>query len=1376
MKSVLVKTAHYFWLTFAVLLVLAAVTVQLARELSPLLNSNKDYLAEQLAARLNSQVEIGSVQAHWQGLSASLRVFGLELLPKTSDSEESMPASLIIGEASVKVDWLRSLTEGRLVLADLTLSDTHAFLNQDQSGEWRLRGIATTAQGSSPQIDDPMDVFLFADRVTVLDVALHMENYSGRQMSFDFSSITFENDKLFHRMKGDVTLDGKPVVDFVMEAKGDPRAKGARDLKAYLSVHALPIKSLQDLLVSSGWNLQGDELESSQMSGQVWISSHELGRYQVNGRASVSLVDTNINGQLQLPNLLEARFFGDIVQAGPEPELSLQINDLNVAWPETQLSPIKLGVNYLSDQQAWQIKANRLDLAEVHQALQAMQLDTEVLNSVLADLDPRGAVSQIEAVIPRANPENFSAQATAEAITVSGWGGVPALRSVDGFVHVEAYEGYVLLKDDEFGAQFPRVLSGPLNYDFVRGSVSWHLQPENNAVYVLSNQLQLNNGDNHAKVQFRLYTPWEDGTAPTDLSLVVGMINASADERHPYLPQSLEPELADWLATSIHQAHIPQAGLVLRGRFSGPDVDSVAQLWLDVDDAAVDYHEDWPALEGVAGRLIINNGEARVNVQQAQFWDTTIDATQVVVADQGNGVALQLDGRFQAPGNDVLRLVRESTLGESVREAIDGWQLSSTVNGSVAFTVSLEDDSDVQDYQHLQIDIEPGTLRVPDQELELRELSGRFSYDSFDGLVSDGLSAELWGQTIKATVASPKVTDDKFKPQRDILASLHGSVDLAQLRDWLSASDLAPIDGVVQFAGNVMAPANSDGPLALINIDSNLQGARINLPNPLHKTADQILPFSLQAPIFDDHAEIQISLNKTHHAQINFRDGSVSAVGVGLAEKPTMAADKILVRGALDDVYADEWLEIAEFYQSQDLQSDDATAISTDVDILLKRLFVEDWSTDDVQVTVQQLAEDWQVAVDSEIVRGQLDIPSTPEQPMVAVVDYLRLPGDDEPEPDIEEAEQDDINAVPSPDPLADFDLTNLPKLNASIGEVLVGEESYGNWQFNLQPMANGVVVSDLIGSVRGLNITGRTENTGARLEWHKQNNSHFSSFEGRFSAEKLHWVLKRFDQPPLIEASEAQFDLALGWAGSPAAVNYRNFNGEIEVDIEHGRFKQGVEGGGDALLRLVALFNFDSWARRLRLGAADLVDSGLTFDNIDGTLYFQDQTILMPEPIKVKAPSSAFQYAGVIDLANEQLDTKLVATLPVGGNLTLVAALAAGLPAAAGVWAASKLFKKQVSQVASVSYRISGSWQEPELKFVKLFDDNPIENSIDSTGQTIESVTLPSSEGKPPSQSSQSQSSFKSQNSTEQTSPEINTSESASPEEQVPQPLEPGQ
>jgi uncharacterized protein YhdP len=136
-----------------------------------------------------------------------------------------------------------------------------------------------------------------------------------------------------------------------------------------------------------------------------------------------------------------------------------------------------------------------------------------------------------------------------------------------------------------------------------------------------------------------------------------------------------------------------------------------------------------------------------------------------------------------------------------------------------------------------------------------------------------------------------------------------------------------------------------------------------------------------------------------------------------------------------------------------------------------------------------------------------------------------------------------------------------------------------------------------------------------------------------------------------------------------------------------------------------MAILNFDSLARRLRLDFSDLYKSGLAYDEIIGKVSFVPGTMTFTEPLSVKTPSSRLQLAGKLDLENETIDSRLIATLPVVGSYTFFTALVTGLPAAAGIYLASKLFKKQVDRATSISYNIKGSWSEPKMSFNRLFE-----------------------------------------------------------------------
>jgi uncharacterized protein YhdP len=227
----------------------------------------------------------------------------------------------------------------------------------------------------------------------------------------------------------------------------------------------------------------------------------------------------------------------------------------------------------------------------------------------------------------------------------------------------------------------------------------------------------------------------------------------------------------------------------------------------------------------------------------------------------------------------------------------------------------------------------------------------------------------------------------------------------------------------------------------------------------------------------------------------------------------------------------------------------------------------------------------------------------------------------------------------------------------------------------------------------------------GAKLQWKIQDELPSTHFSGTLSALDVSSVLRAWDKPDVLESKTARLNADVSWVGDPQDFALKNITGTMEVGFEQGRFKNNPSPGSDGFLRLMAILNFDSLARRLRLDFSDLYKSGLAYDEIKGVVNFVPGTMTFTQPLSVKTPSSHLQMAGKLDLEQEKIDTRLVATLPVVGNYTFFTALVTGLPAAAGIYVVSKLFKKQVDRATSLSYSIRGTWSEPKMSFERLFE-----------------------------------------------------------------------
>ena len=223
----------------------------------------------------------------------------------------------------------------------------------------------------------------------------------------------------------------------------------------------------------------------------------------------------------------------------------------------------------------------------------------------------------------------------------------------------------------------------------------------------------------------------------------------------------------------------------------------------------------------------------------------------------------------------------------------------------------------------------------------------------------------------------------------------------------------------------------------------------------------------------------------------------------------------------------------------------------------------------------------------------------------------------------------------------------------------------------------------------------------GASLSWNHASNQ--SIFEGKVRAGDLGAVMTAFETEKLIESNSAVFNAKLAWSGDPYSVNLIGLHGDVDFQVKDGRFMRADASASNALMRLMGIFNFDTWIRRLQLDFSDVYASGMAYDEVKGALQFDRGLVQFNTPVSVKTPSSKMQMEGQVDLVKNTIDTRLTVNLPVLDNLTFIAAVSAGLPVAAGVFVASRLFEKQFDKMTSVNYRVVGALDSPTVQFKQV-------------------------------------------------------------------------
>ncbi|WP_295798719.1 YhdP family protein [uncultured Microbulbifer sp.] len=1361
-----------FWLLVVSIVIALAILVQTGRVLSPQVGNYSPQIGHWLSQRLGAPVSIGGISLRWQALEVALQVDGLKM---GAGEEVHLGRGLFHLDLLASLWHRELIWKNLEVddfSADLQQRDDGGWqvVGFPISGN---AGTAQADSGGV-RIGDPARIFQLGPKVLVRNARIGLALTDGQSAELELPRVLLENSGMFHRLTARAYVSGamenlhsgEESLRLVLEGRGNPRHSEDFTLHGYVQLNDLLVdRDLVALLyrlsplpeklhwygrkIAGGrlW-LASDATSGYSLRGQLNLSQMPEERDEQSSPAAAATSATAVNseptaktptptGSNALASLqsLSSNLSG---QWQPGESWGLVLQQLSLNWEQLEVPELNLRAGGDRETGA-QLALDQIELKAWHQVLRVLELVPEKADEWLEALEPEGQLRNVR--LARRPDGELTLAANLHQVAAGAHRGAPAVSGVNGYLALDGKGGRVELDSPAgFSAHFPLLYDQPFQFASARGTVAWSLDAAHNEVSVYSGPLALQSDKGKFGGQFLLQLPLVPHTRPSDFTLALGLEDVAVAEQRNLVPTVVSDDLRNWLNQGIganNRGHIRSAGFVYRGYGykEGEDTELLAlgshpgrqtvQLQADFEDSDLDYAPGWPRARQIDGHLAINDAEVVVNAPRARLWNIDASALRVTVAPQQRGSRLDVRADLSGPAADGLRLLRESPLREQLGSAFDDWALGGRLDGELRLTQGLGGAA-IAPQQQVDLSLSEAQLALENLRLEFQSLNGEVHYSSDAGLTGTALTGRLWNQPLKARIQHLGQGDE-----RDTQVVVEGAARAEDIGHWSGRPELTWLNGALDYSALVTIPARAKAKpyAAVLEINSDLKGVAVDLPVPLGKTAEEESRFVLRVPIGEQGNLYHLSYGEHLQGQFWQVGNRLERASIALnAQAKLPKAPGVSIIGDLSVIELQPWKQALAIYgeqprgdgsvdrgavPSQSAQADEPPMAVT-LDLSTDSLNLSDSvQIENIHVRGRGLGADWQLEFDSETAAGAVTGILDAATPLQLNLRHLRLPAMATAEDAVPEgAESEAEVAAQSPlDRWRGFDFAGLPQVDFKTQNLQVGEESMGPWSFQLRPSPERLVVSDIRGSLRGVQIEGRGEGEnrlGAQLMWMRNEQGRESSqFIGRLSGGNLGQVLQAWGQEAVIESTSASFDTALRWDGSPANASADGLSGEIRIDIRQGRFLRASDNAGTSLLRLLSLFNFDTWARRLRLDFSDLVQSGLTFDRVHGEVYFEgDGELLIAVPIQVEGPTSELQMAGRVNIKREDLNLTLVATLPVGNNLAFVAALAGGLPAAAGVYLISKVFKKQVDRVASVSYRINGEWSDPEVRFDKLFDD----------------------------------------------------------------------
>ncbi len=1181
---------------------------------------------EQIVSQLvGKQIHIQQINSSWSGLLPKLRLKNLSI----GEGER-----LYLGDVQVNINtpslpWWKTNPP-----LDIRLEGTRIHVLREPSGEIRILGLADS------NLKDPL-----------LPAHIHIKN----------GSILLQDNK-----HGGATLELQHVDVHLT----------SRDQQSRLVINSardeLLIRSdLQGNILGSDWSadsyVRTSMLEASAFANPYLPKRYKLDKLKLGleswsqwrrGRHVASQAKIQLQ-QMDLRNSDGRRLTMDTASADMQfrrnrNHWQLQFSDFNIESTEGKWS----GTDILLDLSTSEATMQRLRIG-------ASQIPIRVLNrlsvifrplgdldELLARLSPTGELHGIHAhLVTGTNHEIGLQQLSADFSGVSSraWKKIPAISNFSGHIRGNSRQIQLDLDTSDADILFPGLFRTPLPLSLVQGRVNWQSGTTGNW-QINSDKLKIDSPD--LKTISRIAIQ-KQPDKPLFVDLQTDFRDGFGANAGTYYPVGImNPNLVDWLDTSIVSGRVPSGSFLLHGPLDGfPYHKTHAghfEILFDAEDLLLDYLQDWFPLNNSFADIRFYNNELHVNLSSAQLLNTKVVQAGATIPSLKPASSINIQGQASGPLADALRLVRETPLKKKFSSAVAGMLASGNTKTDLKLSIPLSRSADYEFEGQLMM--RDAGLKLTQHRLDLSNIQGRLNLN-LNGISASGIKFNSLGGNMQMDIDQ--------SAHRSTLIDITGIPSIAAVQKHYPY--LKPIEarGKAPVAIQLDIPNNNELALAPVSvrIRSNLKGITLDMPAPFAKSSNIPRPLNLSLLLNTPKSDIRINYAKQIQLHVTQDD----------------AAD-YHIAGSIRDVPLDDWLG---WFARMEPKGGPNSFDLKQMDLSVDHLSVGAFTASELQLSVRKNHAQWLGEIQSDRLQGSFTIPSDlSAQPLVVALDKLSLPV-------VLEADQD----KPDPLPVDTLNPVVFPAIDFSCKELMIDDARLGKVEINTRKTTDGMIIDSA-------GIHGRHIDSQISGSWLNGSNGTLTRIKGNLKSRDMGHLLQKIYAATPLAGSETTVDFDLSWTAAPFQYHPVNAQGIINLDIGEGRVLDLDPGGAG---RLLGLMNVRSLNRRLRLDFSDLYKEGMSFDNVQGSfqlgnghIYSNDLTII--------SPSALIQISGSADLVDRQYDQliavspKLDATLPVAG--AIVGGPATGL----AVLLAQQVMYQPLSKLQRIDYNLQGSWDNPVI------------------------------------------------------------------------------
>ena len=1232
-----------------------------------------------ISSMLGKPVEIENIHIDWQGYTPLITAEKLAIY----DSKEKTKQLFYAKSALLSFDLYKALFDRKFTIHEIALHGSNLEAIRTIDEKILLNGIDIServANRKKLNIKDTVSITLLNNSIAITDEIRQLD-YFFDQVNI---AITFEKDRL--KVSSEFLLPSTLGDSLMLIADVKDFDQGLKNVKGSLYSQG---KNINLALISDFFPQIQVGVRSGNSDFEVWGNFKSVEKRRFSGNLNLrNLVYHEIEeaiAGIELDNEI-TELKTEFSIESDEDDWKLVLNDAEVkteksVWPGNKYA-IQCWSCDLKDF-SLALKLDYVNSTHIMSTLQHFPIFATQLKKLLSTIDLKGVFEKTDFLSSWQNQEliKYSYKTNLQEFSIVTAGDRFRLNNLAGELLGNHTQASLKINSPSLSLRIDEIFNNEIKNQNVNGMVQWR-EVEGSNVLSLEN-IRVIADDVEASIQGSVQFP-EQEKVYTDIQILIPQ--AQLVSLQQYLPyKKFKPKLRNWLLSAVKQGQGSNALILLQGdpRFpSFKGFEGTFEIFGQVTDGVLDYKPEWPVVSDLHAEITLKDSFLKISGDRGKILDSQINYATAYINDLMKA-RLIINGNASGSANNGFEFLTKSSLLAKDSQILKQISTSGNIKLDLDLNLTLSSKLEKERLVSGVVELDDTNLTVNAANLPFRNINGKVKFDR-DGAECEGVRARLFDETflvnaskIGAGYTSLSVSG-AFSLDKYLANNYHGLNEYIKGISWVSANINLP-----RFR---KSKSNNS---IYINIDSNLKGTTVLLPEPFKKRVSESRDLNVTAR-YKPRGNYPLLVSYANKLFLQAMP-DLSALELRVGDKQFNMPDKgVKISGRFDELDLNEWLQLFDTYNSTVSSGLDSSTIDNkkikkaiavdEFDIQAKRVQAANLDFENVDFQLKKNELNWQVEIDSSLAKGTLSYPRNKiingpgseiaDYTAIGTFDYLRINGAGK------------RNFTIDPRDLAGFKLTSK--------ELKYKDYSFTDVSLNSENTTLGMRINSL---------TANAEDAQVNIDgyWQVINDNQATDINFTIVSKNLGNTLNGFNFGKGVDKGEGSVAGALSWIGGPHQFSVNTLSGTAKVRLKNGSIVDVEPGAG----RIVGLVNLNEITRRLSLDFKDFFNKGYVFDKIRADLKFADKN-LTTDNLTIRGPSADILIQGRTGLIAKDYDQIVTVTPQVSGGLPWIGLIIGGPVGAGAVIVGEKVAKSvgiNVNKVTEVKYSMTGTWSEPIIE-----------------------------------------------------------------------------